>query len=247
MFDQPPHASDDMTLGLPKMLRGSVQYVAALRGATIVIYIPGHVLLQESSELFSGIMDDISLAWLLGCKIVIVVGVKEPTDAALARLGIKPVFVGGYRLTDEETLQVATEVAGYARFQVEKHLCRGVRYAPDGAKSINVVSGNLYTAQPRGVVSGVDFMYTGQVRRIQNKKIEQHLDTGDIVLLTNIGFSATGEVYNVTSLEVATECAAALGSDKLVVYTHEQASILRQVVPDSMEMRRSIKEAAISA
>ena len=64
------------------------------------------------------------------------------------------------------------------------------------------MSGNLFSAQPRGVVGGVDFQWTGQVRRMQTSKIQSHLDAQEVVLLTNIGFSASAEVFNVSSLEV---------------------------------------------
>jgi amino-acid N-acetyltransferase len=108
------------------------------------------------------------------------------------------------------------------RFEVERHLCRGLRYHPDSSElAINVVSGNLFSSQPRGVVNGVDYKYTGQVRRMQTSKIKSHLDSGEVVLLTNIGFSATSEIFNVSSLEVAVKCASELRAEKLILYSPE--------------------------
>jgi amino-acid N-acetyltransferase len=79
-----------------------------------------------------------------------------------------------------------------------------------------VSSGNYLTAKPMGVVDGVDMQLTGEIRRIDTEAIQQRLDDGDIVLISPIGYSPTGEIFNVTVEEVATQVAVRMGAVKLI-------------------------------
>jgi amino-acid N-acetyltransferase len=79
-----------------------------------------------------------------------------------------------------------------------------------------VSSGNYLTAKPMGVVDGVDMQLTGEVRRIDTEAIQQRLDDGDIVLISPIGYSPTGEIFNLTVEEVATQVAVHLAATKLI-------------------------------
>jgi len=81
---------------------------------------------------------------------------------------------------------------------------------------IRVSSGNFVTAKPVGVVNGVDFQHTGEVRKIDAEGIRKRLDDHEVVLLSPIGFSPTGDVFNCTLEDVATQAAIALGADKLI-------------------------------
>jgi amino-acid N-acetyltransferase len=93
------------------------------------------------------------------------------------------------------------------------------------------------TAKPIGVVDGVDFHHTGEVRRIDRKAISQHLDENAIVLLSSIGYSPTGEVFNLACEDVATSTASALEADKLILFGPDQGifnadgELLRELKP----------------
>jgi amino-acid N-acetyltransferase len=84
-----------------------------------------------------------------------------------------------------------------------------------GARN-RVSSGNYLTAKPMGIVDGVDMQLTGEVRRIDTEAIQQRLDDGDIVLISPIGYSPTGEIFNLTVEEVATQVAVRLEATKLI-------------------------------
>jgi amino-acid N-acetyltransferase len=81
-----------------------------------------------------------------------------------------------------------------------------------------VLSGNLVTARPFGVIDGVDHLFTGRVRRIHSERIHQLLNERCIVLLSPLGYSPSGEAFNLSSEELATEVAIALGADKLIAF-----------------------------
>jgi amino-acid N-acetyltransferase len=81
---------------------------------------------------------------------------------------------------------------------------------------IRVSSGNFITAKPLGVIDGVDMQLTGEVRRVDTDAIDQRLDDGDIVLISPLGYSPTGEIYNLALEEVATQVAVRVDADKLI-------------------------------
>lgn len=87
------------------------------------------------------------------------------------------------------------------------------------APAVQVISGNYVTAKRRGIVNGLDFGFMGQVRFIQREAIKRQLDAGNIVLLTNVAISVSGELLNCNSYDVATHAAVELQADKLLCIT----------------------------
>src|SRR6185295_13836343 len=81
---------------------------------------------------------------------------------------------------------------------------------------IRVSSGNFITAKPLGVRDAVDMMLSGEVRRVDVDAIRQRLEDGDIVLISPLGYSPTGEIFNLTVEEVATQVAVRLSAHKLI-------------------------------
>ena len=98
-------------------------------------------------------------------------------------------------------------------------LSLGLPNTPMAGAAINTVSGNFITAQPMGVHDGVDYQHTGTVRKVDAPAIAGCLDAGNIVIVSPIGFSPTGEVFNLAMEDVAVATAAALGAAKLVFFS----------------------------
>jgi amino-acid N-acetyltransferase len=121
-------------------------------------------------------------------------------------------------------MRVVQEVCGFMRSRVEGALARGrSRSGPMGSVGVDVVGGNFfYTAQPIGVRNGFDFGNTGEVRSFDVAKVSQHLEAGEIVLMTALGYSASGTIFNVKTEQVAQAAAAALGAAKLVYITPQR-------------------------
>ena len=190
-----------------ELFRSCAPYIKMHQGRTIVLHISSLVL--EHSSLFEETMVDLSILSLLGVRVVLVVGMHGQVDDAVRAAGAEPQIVGGRRVSDANTLRAVQQVSGEVRARVEAALARG-RHAPPGGSErgassaprlgagVDVVTSNaLYSAQPVGVLSGVDFKSTGEVRRVDADKIHAYLDGGAVVLLTSLGYSASGEVYNV--------------------------------------------------
>ncbi|MCA9582733.1 MAG: amino-acid N-acetyltransferase, partial [Myxococcales bacterium] len=137
-------------------------------------------------------------------------------DARLAAIGQSSRFEDGLRITDAGALSCVKEAVGSVRVEIEALLSMGAANSPMAGSRIRVASGNFVIARPIGVVSGVDHLFAGDVRRIDAEGIRQRLDDGAVVLLSPLGCSITGEAFNVGSHEVAARTAMAIGADKLV-------------------------------
>jgi len=128
------------------------------------------------------------------------------------------------RITDLDTLRIVKEEAGFVRFEVERQLGRALHLHGtvdhDALSDGNVVSGNFYSAQPYGVIDGVDFMYTGYPRRFEVDKIHQVLQSNDVVLLTPLGSSPSGEIFNVNTEHLAACVAGSLKAAKVIYFTN---------------------------
>jgi amino-acid N-acetyltransferase len=159
---------------------------------------------------------DVALLHSLGVRVVLVAGARPQIDEALARRGLEPRFEGGLRVTDEVALECVKEAVGATRVELEALLSMGLPNSPMAGARLRVATGNFVMAQPVGVVDGVDYQYTGKPRRIDADAIRQRLDDGAIVVLTPIGYSATGEAFNISSHDVAAAAATAIGADKLI-------------------------------
>ncbi|HBY39337.1 MAG TPA: amino-acid N-acetyltransferase, partial [Alteromonas sp.] len=124
------------------------------------------------------------------------------------------------RITDKQTLECVKDAAGSVRCHVEALLTMGLPNSPMHGAQIRVCTGNLVVAKPMGVLDGIDFENTGVVRRIDTTGINDHLNDGSIVLLSPMGYSSTGEVFNLSHEDVATQAAIALKADKLIVFSN---------------------------
>src|SRR5690606_37898857 len=109
----------------------------------------------------------------------------------------------GLRVTDAAAMACAKEASGTNRVELEALFSTALPNSPMAGSRIRIATGNYLTAKPVGVIDGVDYQYTGRVRRVDHEAIRRHLDAGQLVLLTPIGYSATGEAFNLATPEVA--------------------------------------------
>ena len=193
--------------------RASAPYIHAHRGRTFVIMVGGEAV---ASKDFRKLLFDIALLDSLGVRIVLVVGARPQIDAAIERGGRKPQYAGDLRITNDDALDCVKEAVGAVRVELEALLSMSLPNSPMEGARLRVATGNFVTAQPIGVLDGVDYQHTGKPRRIDADAIKQRLDDRAVVVLTPIGYSATGEAFNISSHEVASAAAVALKADKLI-------------------------------
>jgi amino-acid N-acetyltransferase len=194
-------------------IRAAAPYVNAFRGKTFVIAFGGEVVADES---FIGIVHDLNLLVSLGIRPIVVHGCRPQVEAILKQQNIASRYAHGVRITDADAMDCVLEAAGQVRARIEALLSLGLAGSPMAGARNRVSSGNYLTAKPMGVVDGIDMQLTGEVRRIDTEAIQQRLDDGDIVLLSPLGYSPTGEIFNLTVEEVATQVAVRMSATKLI-------------------------------
>jgi amino-acid N-acetyltransferase len=194
-------------------MRAAAPYVHAFRGKTFVIAFGGEVVADEE---FLGVVHDLNLLHSLGIRLVVAHGCRPQVEAILEQQDIDSRYANGVRVTDPDAMDCVLEAAGQVRARIEALLSLGLANSPMAGARNRVSSGNYLTAKPMGVVNGTDMLLTGEVRRIDTEAIRQRLDDGDIVLISPIGYSPTGEIFNLTVEEVATQVAVRLEATKLI-------------------------------
>jgi len=193
--------------------RNSAPYIHAHKGKTVVVLFGGEAVEHES---FHHLINDIALLGSLGVRLVLVHGARPQIERQLKTLDIESEFVDGLRITTAKAMPGVEQAAGQVRMIIESMLSMGLPNTPMAYASVRVVSGNFVTAQPYGIRNGVDYCQTGNVRNVNADAIEAQLDQGNMVLASPIGYSPTGEIFNLRAEDVATDIAIALNADKLI-------------------------------
>ncbi len=199
-------------------LRHASPYINAHRDCTFVVMLPGEGVAHPN---FGNIVHDLVLLHSLGVRLVLVHGSRPQIEARLANNGLTPRFHRDLRITDSPTLECVIDAVGQLRIAIEARLSMDMARSPMQGSRLRITSGNFVTARPIGVVDGVDYHHTGEVRRIDRKGINRQLDERSIVLLSPLGYSPTGEIFNLACEDVATRAAIDLDADKLLLFGAE--------------------------
>lgn len=201
-----------------KWFRQTSPYINAHRGKTFVLMLPGSAMLSDN---FYNIIHDIALLNSLGVHLVLVHGARPQIDARLSLEQTGSDFHEQWRITDESEIKHVCQAVGEVRFEIEAALSTGLPNSPMHGAHIKVLSGNFITAKPMGVINGVDLQYTGKVRRVDSKALQDALHSNAIVLISPLGYSPTGELFNLSFAEIATQVAISLQADKLIAFSSE--------------------------
>lgn len=193
--------------------RSVATYVNTFRGKTFVIGFSGEMIADEK---FVSFIHDINLLASLGIRLVLVHGAQPQIKRRLKESNIANKSALDKNITDPASLQCAKEAIGCVHQEIEALLSMGLPNSPMANAAIRVNSGNFVIACPLGVINGVDFMYSGKVRKIHSQAIQSCLEQGNVVLISPLGYSPTGEIFKLTLENVATEVAIALKAEKLI-------------------------------
>ncbi len=218
--------------------RDASPYIHAHRGRTFVVCFGGEAV---ADKCFPNLIHDLAILQGLGIRLVLVHGARPQIEERLQTRGAKMQYIDGLRVTDDVALACVKEAAGAVRVEIEALLSMGLSNSPMAGARIRAASGNFVTAKPIGVRNGTDYGHTGEVRRVDSSAIEQRLETGAIAIIPPIGYSPTGEVFNLSAADVAASVAIALGADKLISLvegkglTDSRGRLLANVVPRDVD------------
>lgn len=217
--------------------RNSAPYINTHRGKTFVIMFGGEAVNHPN---FSNLIHDFALLHSLGIKLVLVHGARPQIEKNLTGTGITSPLHHDIRVTPREAMPAILQAVGSIRLQIEAQLSMGLANSPMFGSRIDAVSGNFVTARPFGVRDGVDYQMTGEVRAIDVDAIKNNLLHNQIVILGSMGYSATGEVFNLLGEDVALSAAVALSADKLIFLGEEtgindHGRLLREMIPNEVD------------
>jgi len=228
---------------LVNWFRNSAPYINAHRNKTFVLMLGGRAMQVDN---FQSIINDITLLNSLGIRLVIVHGVRPQIQKLLDDHGHQSQFHKDQRITDEVSLNFLLQAVGSVQIQLQAKLSMGLANSPMQGAGIRTVISNVVTAQPIGVKDGVDHCLAGRVRKIDAKGLQMQLDLGAIPVISPIGYSVTGEVFNLLAEDVATQVAIAIKADKLIGFCSktgvldDQNRLISELLPEQAE--RHIKQ-----
>lgn len=211
--------------------RQASPYIHAHRGSTVVLAFGGEAVQDEG---FTNLIHDIALLHSLGLRMVLVHGTRPQIEERLKLRSTNMRVINGMRVTDEHALLCVKEAAGTVRVEIEALLSTGLANSPMSGAQIAVDSGNFVTAKPLGIIDGVDYQHTGEVRKINTMAMQQRLDAGAMVLISPLGYSPTGEVFNLNAADVAAAIATEIKADKLIFLTDNKLTDSRRKLIDNM-------------
>lgn len=194
-------------------VRQAAPYIHAFRGRAFVIAFGGEVL---ESGVAQALIHDIALLDSMGIQLVLVHGARPQIDTEMKSRGLEPRFHNGLRVTDATTLECVKRAMGVTRIDIEALLSQGLPNTPLAGAFLRVTGGNFISAKPVGVVDGVDFQFTGAVRKVEAEEIRADLSQENVVLITPIAASPSGEIFNLAWEEVAEAVATSIKADKLI-------------------------------
>lgn len=203
----------DLNSDFVTWFRSVAPYINAFRNKVFVVAFGGEVVADGK---FVELVHDLNILASLGVRLVLVHGARPQIEARLAEHDLQTTYVRDMRVTDAATLQCVKESIGRVRVEVEALLSMGLPNSPMANAAIRVASGNFVVARPIGVIEGIDLMHTGEVRKVDAAGIRSRLEQGELVLLSPLGYSPTGEIFNLTLENVAAEAAIVLKAEKLI-------------------------------
>ena len=208
-------------------LRDAVPYINTHRGRCFVIQVSGEII---ASQQIKSLIHDLGLLDSLGIKLVLVHGARPQIEQRLATAGLQIQYQHGMIITTADMIPVIKEAVGASRIEIEALLSSTIVNSRVFRKRPRVVCGNFISACPVGIIEGVNYHYTGRVRRVDTEAIEDRLNSTSIVLVSPLGYSPEGEIFNLHTEDLATTLAIELKAAKLI-FINNATSTYQSVIP----------------
>ena len=227
-----------------EVLTQALPYIKRYNGEIVVIKYGGNAMINE--QLKQQVMEDIVLLWLIGVKVVLVHGGGPEINDLMDRLGKKPEFVDGLRVTDKETVDIVQMVlAG----KVNKTLVNLLEMKGGKAMGISGMDGYLIEAEIKDERLG----YVGKITNVNIEPITDLLEKGYIPVVSTIGCDKEGNAYNINGDTAAAFIAGAMGAKRLIMMTdidgilrdrHDPSTLIPEVT--IVDIKKLCEEGVIS-
>ena len=218
-----------------QVLTQALPYIRRYTGKAVVVKYGGNAM--TSDALRAQVMEDIVLLWLIGVKIVLVHGGGPEISDLMDRLGKKPEFVDGLRVTDKETMDIVQMVlAG----KVNKTLVNLIEKNGGKAVGLSGMDGRLIEARMRDERLG----YVGDIVKIHIRPVHDLLNNGYIPVISTVGCDRDGNAYNINGDTAAAHIAGALSAERMILMTDIAGLLRDRNDPASLIPELSLEEAA---
>lgn len=209
--------NDFTNLERAEVLTAALPYIRKYAGQIVVVKYGGNAMINE--QLKQQVMEDIVLLWLIGVRVVLVHGGGPEINDLMDRLGKKPEFVGGLRVTDKETMDIVQMVlAG----KINKSLVNLLEMKGGKAIGLSGMDGRLLQCTVKDERLG----YVGEIQKIHINPVTDLLGNGYIPVISTVGCDKSGNAYNINGDTAAAYIAGALGAKTLIMMT-DIAGVLR--------------------
>ena len=219
-----------------QVLVEALPYIQKFNRKIIVVKYGGSAM--ESEELQRSVIQDVTLLKLVGFKPIIVHGGGKEISRWVKKTGKEAQFIGGMRVTDEDTMEIAEMVLG----RVSKKLVAMVEALGVKAVSVSGKDGQLLTVKKR-LADGQDIGFVGEVTKVNPKILYDLLESDYLPIVAPIGLDEDFLTYNINADEAACSTAKAVGADKLVYLTDIEGLYRDLNDPSTFISRISIEEA----
>ena len=193
-----------------EVLTQALPYIRQYSGKIVVVKYGGNAMINE--QLKQQVMEDVVLLWLIGIRVVLVHGGGPEINQLMDRLGKKPEFVDGLRVTDKETIDIVQMVlAG----KVNKSLVTLLERKGGNAMGLSGMDGRLIEAKIKDPRLG----YVGSITGVNIRPVLDLLEKGYIPVISTVGCDREGNAYNINGDTAAAWVAGALGAERLIMMT----------------------------
>src|ERR1700689_5329997 len=191
----------------------ALPYIREFHGRTIVIKYGGAAM--EDETLREEFARDVGLLKYVGLNPIVVHGGGPEITAYMRRLGLPVEFVGGLRVSDESTVEVAKMVLVG---KVNKEIVLRVNRHGQPAVGLCGDDGSLFHVERRSAPGGEDIGFVGRIKRV-NIGVIEHISRDYIPVIASVGADREGNSYNINADEAAGAVAGALGAYKVIFLT----------------------------
>ncbi|CAO2835206.1 unnamed protein product [Amaranthus hypochondriacus] len=228
------------------ILSESLPYLQKFRGKTIVVKYGGAAMKSESLQ--ASVINDLVLLSCVGIRPIFVHGGGPEINQWLDRIGLKPNFLNGLRVTDASTMEIVTMVLVG---KVNKHLVSLINKAGATAVGLSGLDGRLLTARPSPKAAELGFV--GEVALVDPTVLRPLVENNHIPVIASVAADVNGQSYNINADTVAGELAAAFGAEKLILLTDvagilenkdDPSSLVKEI--DITGIRKMISEGKIA-
>lgn len=208
-----------------EIISQALPYIRKYFGRTVVVKYGGNAMISETLK--EQVMEDIVLLTMVGVRTVLVHGGGPELSEMMQRLGKKPVFIDGLRVTDKETIDIAQMVlAG----RINKSLVNLLQEKGGMAVGLSGMDARLIEAKIRDEKYG----YVGDVTNVNTKLIDDLLDNGYIPVISTLGCDEEGNTYNINGDTAAGRIAQAMKADRLIMMTDIKGVMHDPSDPDTL-------------